>query len=76
MSLRTLMGVYQFGWMVVSHYQQSLQWRDAKEARIGRVRAETQAAAQLDSMMDANPSGALGNARLNDPVALRRSGLL
>ena len=76
MSLRTVMGLYHFGWMVVSHYHQHLAWKDAAQARIGRDRAEAQAAAQLQAMIDANPSGTLGHARLNDAETLHRSGLL
>lgn len=76
MKFQRLMQVYQFIWMVESHYQQRLSWRDAGEARIARDRAETQAAAQLQAMLDANPSGQLGNAALNDPVNLDESGLL
>lgn len=67
---------YQFIWMMESHYHQRLAWEDAREARIARQRAETQAAAQLQAMMDANPSGQLGNAEIDDLAALKSSGLL
>lgn len=76
MSLRTVMGLYQFGWMIVSNYQQHLAWKDAAQARIGRDRAEAEAATQTRQMLSANPSGALGHAKLNDGDALRRAGLL
>lgn len=68
--------IYQFFWMLESHRAQRMAWKDAAEARLARARAEAQAAAQLQAMLDANPSGQLGNARLNDEDALRRSGLL
>lgn len=71
-----LMEVYQFFWMIESHCQQRLAWQDAAEMRIARMRAEAQAAAQLAAMLDANPSGQLGHAQLNDPASLDRSGLL
>jgi hypothetical protein len=67
---------YQFLWMLNSNYQQTLAWNDAAEARLARARAEAQAAAQLRAMLDANPSGSLGHAKLNDTSALKRSGLL
>lgn len=76
MRFQQLVGVYQFFWMLESHSQQRLAWRDAAEARVARERAEAQAAAQLRAMLDANPSGQLGDARVNDPGALERSGLL
>ena len=68
--------VVNFFWMFESHYHQRLAWEDAAQARVARVRAERQAAAQLKAMLDANPSGQLGNAKLNDLYALLRSGLL
>ena len=71
-----LVEVYQFFWMLESHAQQRLAWEDAAEARIARDRAEARAAAQLRAMLDANPSGQLGHARLDDEDALRRAGLL
>lgn len=40
------------------------------------ARAEAQAAAQFQAMLTANPSGALGTAKLNDMEALLKSGLL
>ena len=76
MSLGKIMEIYQFFWMFESHAQQRLAWEDAAQARIARVRAEAQAAAQLQAMLDANPSGARGNATLNDDDALDQSGLL
>lgn len=76
MSLHRFTEFYQFIWMFESHYQQRLAWRDAAEARIARERAEAMAAAQLRAMLEANPSGQLGHAALNDPDALRESGLL
>ncbi|MCO6051522.1 hypothetical protein NGM99_17190 [Mesorhizobium sp. RP14(2022)] len=76
MSLRSISEFYQFFWMFESHAQQRLSWRDAAEARLSRARAEAMAAAQLRAMLEANPSGQLGNARLNDLEALRRSGLI
>lgn len=76
MRFQQLVGVYQFFWMLESHAQQRLAWEDAAQARIARARAEAQAAARLRAMLDANPSGQLGDAQLNDPDALERSGLL
>lgn len=76
MSLGRIVEIYQFFWMFESHAQQRLSWDDAALARVARERAEQQAAAQLKAMLDANPSGQLGNAQLNDPVALMKSGLL
>lgn len=76
MSLRRLLELYQFVHMLESHYQQRLAWEDAQQARLARLRAEAQAAAQSRAMLDANPSGQLGNARLDDETALRESGLL
>nr|WP_255617235.1 hypothetical protein [Aurantimonas sp. VKM B-3413] len=62
--------------MFESHAQQRLAWRDAAEARRARIRAERLAAAQLQAMLDANPSGSLGHAQLDDEEVLRRAGLL
>lgn len=76
MSFGRLMEIYQFFWMFESHAQQRLAWEDAEEARIARARAEMLAAMQLRAMLDANPSGQLGNAQLNDPDSLEQSGLL
>ncbi|MCR0981855.1 hypothetical protein [Roseomonas populi] len=76
MSLGRLVELYQFFWMFESHAQQRLAWEDAAQARIARMRAEAQAAQQMRAMLLANPSGALGHARLNDRDALERSGLL
>lgn len=76
MSLGKAMEFYQFIWMFESHHQQRLSWDDAAAARIARDRAEAHAAAQLRAMLDANPSGSLGNAQLNDVASLKKSGLL
>lgn len=76
MSVRNLVEIYQFCWMLESHQQQRLAWEDAKQARLARARAEAQAAAQLRAMLNANPSGSLGHAKLNDVEALKKSGLL
>lgn len=76
MSIGKLVQIYQFFWMLESHAQQRLAWEDAEEMRHARARAEAQAAAQLQAMLIANPSGSLGNARLDDEDALRESGLL
>lgn len=76
MSFGKLVEIYQFFWMIESHAQQRLAWQDAAEMRIARLRAEAQAAAQLRAMLDANPSGQLGHATLDDEDALRRAGLL
>jgi hypothetical protein len=76
MSFRWITEAYQFFWMFESHAEQRLSWQDAAQARIARTRAEAQAAAQLQAMLDANPSGSLGHAKLNDPVSLEQSGLL
>ncbi len=71
-----IVGFYQFVWMLESHSQQRLAWDDAAEARLARDRAEAKAAAQLRAMLEANPSGQLGRAKLDDEDALRRAGLL
>lgn len=76
MSLRNLVEVYQFIWMLESNAQQRLSWQDAAEARIARARADQMATAQLRAMLEANPSGQLGHSRLNDPESLQKSGLL
>lgn len=76
MSFGKLMEIYQFFWMIESHAQQRLAWQDAEDARVARVRAEAMAAAQLRAMLDANPSGQLGHARLDDEDSLRDAGLL
>lgn len=76
MSFGRLVEIYQFFWMLESHAQQRLAWEDAEQMRIARARAEAQAAAQLRAMLDANPSGALGHAALDDEEVLRESGLL
>lgn len=76
MSFRKLVDLYQFVWMLESHAQQRLAWEDAAVARIARERSERLAAQRLRAMLDANPSGQLGHAKLNDLEALIRSGLL
>jgi hypothetical protein len=76
MRLHTLLEIHNFLWSLESHAQQRLAWQDAAEARIARLRSEAQAAAQLQAMLDAHPSGSLGHAKLNDEDALRDSGLL
>lgn len=76
MSLRNLVEIHQFLFSLETQAAQRLAWEDAKQARIARARAEAVAAARLRQMLDANPSGQLGNARLNDIEALIRSGLL
>ncbi len=76
MSFGRLMEIYQFFWMFESHYQQRLAWDDAAEARIARARAEAQATAQTKAMLDANPSGQLGDSALDDEKSLKESGLL
>ena len=76
MFFRNLMSLYHLAWTVRSHRAQRLAWEDAANARIARARSERQAEERLQAMLDANPSGQLGNARLNDLDALRRSGLL
>lgn len=76
MSLRNLVEIHQFLFSLESQAAQCLAWEDAEQARIARARAEAVAAARLRQMLDANPSGQLGNAKLNDLEALIRSGLL
>lgn len=76
MSLRNLVEIHQFLFSLESQAAQRLAWEDAEQARIARARAEAVAAARLRQMLDANPSGQLGNAKLNDLDALIRSGLL
>ncbi|MGU3537367.1 hypothetical protein [Methylobacterium sp. A54F] len=76
MSLRNLVEIHQFLFSLESQAAQRLAWEDAEQARIARARAEAVAAARLRQMLDANPSGQLGNAKLNDIEALIRSGLL
>lgn len=71
-----IMEIYNFIWMLESHSAQRLAWRDAEEMRVARMRAEAQAAAQAQTMLDANPSGQLGNAALDDEDAIKRSGLI
>lgn len=76
MTLRQLIEIHQFMFSLESQAAQRLAWEDAEQARIARARAEAMAAARLRQMLDANPSGQLGNAKLNDLGALIRSGLL
>lgn len=76
MSFGRLVQLYQFFWMLESNAQQRLAWDDAAQMRIARARAEAQAAAQLQAMLIANPSGQLGNAKLNDEQALKDAGLI
>ncbi len=76
MSMEHALQLYRLYWMFRSHREQRLAWQDASEARQARTRAEARAAAQLDAMLDANPSGQLGNTELDDEKALRRAGLL
>lgn len=76
MSLGKVMEIYNAFWTFESHAQQRLAWEDAKLARIARDRAEAQSRAQYRAMLLAHPSGALGNAQLNDPRRLKGSGLL
>lgn len=76
MSFRAISDVIQFFWMFESHHHQRLAWKDAAAARIARERAEAQALAQFQAMLEANPSGALGDAQLDHPDSLRKSGLL
>lgn len=76
MSLRNLVEIHQFLFSLESQAAQRLAWEDAEQARIARARAEALAAARLRQMLDANPSGQLGNAKQNDLEALIRSGLL
>ncbi len=71
-----LIKAYQFVHMLESYYHQRKAWKDAKEARIARQRAEQLAAQQVAAMLSANPSGQLGTAQLNDEDALRHGGLL
>lgn len=76
MSVRKLVSIYEFIWMLQSHHQQRLAWSDAAAARTARDRAEALAAAQLEAMLIANPSGQLGHSKLNDIDTLEQSGLL
>lgn len=68
--------IYRVYWMLRSHGEQKRAWRDAAQARIARDRAEAQAAARLQDMLNANPSGALGKASVNDSQALKKGSLL
>ena len=76
MSLGKIVEIYRFFWMLKSNSQQRLTWEDAAEARIARLRAEAQAAEQLETMLIGNPSGSLGDAKLNDQDRLKKSGLI
>jgi hypothetical protein len=73
---RRSLRLYEIYWMFSSHAHQRLAWNDAIEARQARLRAEAQAAAQLAAMLEANPSGSLGHAKLNDERALKDAGLI
>jgi hypothetical protein len=70
------MQIYNLVWTLKSHAEQRLAWEDAAEARTARARAEALAAAQLQAMLAANPSGQLGRAKLDDADKLAESGLL
>jgi len=74
--MRQLVEIYQFIWMLESHAQQRRAWDDAEEMRIARRRAETLADMRMQAMLDANPSGQLGDSELNDLNKLKDSGLL
>lgn len=74
--LRSLLIPYDIYWMFRSHAEQRKAWKDADQARVARQRAEAQARAQLQAMLDANPSGSLGNSSLNDRASLKDSGLI
>lgn len=76
MSLRLLFQLGEFFWNLESRAAQRLAWKDAEQARTARARAEALAAAQLEAMLIANPSGSLGHAQLDDREKLERSGLL
>lgn len=71
-----LITVVNFLWQMEAQHHQRLAWEDAEQARIARARAEHLAAQRLQAMIDAHPSGELGDAQLNDPHALAQSGLL
>lgn len=75
-SFSRVIEIYQFLWSLRANYEQAKAWADAEDARTARIRAEAQAAAQLQAMLDANPSGQLGNAELDNRNALKNSGLL
>ena len=74
MSLDGFSKFFEFLHVLETRHQQRLSWNDAAEARIARVRAEEAAKAQLQAMLDANPSGSLGHSKLNDIDALKREG--
>lgn len=76
MKKKTIVNTLKFGWSALEHYQQVLSWIDAAEAREARQRAELLAELRFQEMLDANPSGQLGNGQLNDKDALKESGLL
>lgn len=76
MSLNQLMALHQFLFSLESQAAQRLAWEDAEQARLARARADMIAAMRMRAMLDANPSGQLGDAQLNDLKALKRSGLL
>jgi len=74
--MQQLIAIHQFFWMLESHCEQRLAWEDARHARIARAWAEHQSELQLQAMLEANPSGSLGHATLNDVDKLREAGLL
>lgn len=76
MAFRQLTSIIQFFWMLESQRQQRLAWKDAAKARVARDRADAQSAAQFQAMLDAHPSGSLGDSVLNDPETIQQSGLL
>lgn len=76
MSFQGPLGWYQLYWMFRSHKEQRRAWDDAKEMRIARRRAETLADLRMQAMLDANPSGQLGDSKLNDLDKLKDGGLL
>lgn len=76
MIFRQITEVIQFFWMFESHRQQRMAWKDAAKARTSRDRAEAQSLAQFHAMLEAHPSGALGDALLDDDDRLKSSGLL
>ena len=76
MSLDGFSKFFEFLHVLETRHQQRLAWDDAAEARIARMKAEEAAALQLQAMLDAHPSGALGHSKLNDMDMLKREGLL
>lgn len=70
------MQLFQFFWMIEGQRHQRLAWDDAAKMRYARIATEIQAAAQLEAMRHANPSGALGDSKIDNAETLKRSGLL